>query len=75
MHRKLARHFARDACDHAMKKISHQLQSNSHRSGDFNIEDTMREIAEDAAHDAMKTNNMTGLDKFKNRAKSKQEDG
>ena len=66
MHIKLKKHFARDACDHAMKKLSDLFAVSA--GGDFNIEDTMREIAEEAEHDAAKQNQMTGLAKFKKRA-------
>jgi len=42
MQKKLARHFAQNACDNAIKKFSNLLEASA--GGDFDIEETMRKI-------------------------------
>ena len=59
MHRKLARHFAQDASDTALKKMSDLFKNTA--GGEFDIEATLREIFDDDELDAQKKNLMTGL--------------
>ena len=59
MNRKLARHFAQDACDNAMKKLSQLFKGTS--NGEFDIETTLQEIAAADEQDLQKKNLNTGL--------------
>jgi len=51
MHRKLARKFAQDACDNSMKKMSELFSETA--VGEFNLEEALREINEEAEQDHM----------------------
>ena len=51
MHRKLAWKFAQDASNNSMKKLAELFKDSA--GGAFDIEETLREIAELAEQDAM----------------------
>ena len=69
MHRKLARHFAQDACDNAIKKLSDLFRDTA--GGEFDIEATLKEIQNEEEQDLMKKNQMSGIDRMKARKVNK----
>ena len=69
MHRKLAWKFAQDASNNSMKKLADLFKDSA--GGAFDIEETLREIAELAEEDAMQKNLMTkGASNAKKKAAS-----
>jgi hypothetical protein len=63
MRKKLARHFAKNACDNAMKKFSTMLEAD----GNFDIEATMKKIEQEEKEATVKRNATNGLDRMKSK--------
>ena len=71
MNKKLAKYFAQNACDNAMEKLVSLFDSSF--TGDFDVQVALEKIREADRFDAMKRNQMTGLDQLKERIKQRQE--
>ena len=71
LRRKLARHFAQHASDNAMSKLKTLIDQT--KTGDFDVTAIQKKIAEEDAMDAQKKNQMSGVDKMKNKLKEKEE--
>ena len=63
--RRLAKHFAQEACDNAAKSLLDLIRDSA--SGEFNIEECLKEILDAEEADVFRKNNMSGLERFKAR--------